>query len=413
MAFKPKRPPEEVFTPRAAIINDRMYINRPRLEQSLEDALKSTKYIVIHGESGNGKTWLYRKVCKGQHVVVQTLNLANAAATGSLAAALEEKLGDLKASIPDSKIDKISAGFRPQGMGIDKEHTKTVKLAKQGAFPLVLETIRKNAGSRRAVLVFDNFEQIVEQRSILRELASIIIASDDEFISSFNVKLLFVGVPGDIKSLISSVSNATTIANRLTEIPEVARMTNDEATELMKKGLESEIGLRLVIDSDEFYRDLCWKSDRIAQHIHEICLKIANEAVRNNGIIDTRSINQAEEDWWVESLSSDWAVIEASMNARETRAGRKNQVIYALGQCEREDFKYSDVEKIIRSEFPKNTRHVTLNVNQAMTSLEQQDSPLIRRTTKGDAYRFVSPKLRMAIRSGLKKTKQETVEKVF
>ncbi|GIX19851.1 MAG: hypothetical protein KatS3mg120_1527 [Erythrobacter sp.] len=54
--------PSEVFTPRAATVNNSMYIPRPKLEERLLDALDSNKYIVIHGESGNGKTWLYKRV---------------------------------------------------------------------------------------------------------------------------------------------------------------------------------------------------------------------------------------------------------------------------------------------------------------------------------------------------------------
>jgi hypothetical protein len=390
-----------------------MYVTRPRLEERLSEALKSTKYIVIHGESGNGKTWLYRKVCKGQRVYAETLNLGAAAARGSLSAAFEEKLGEFGEGAQDTTSTRAGAGLKVSGIGVDGDKITTSKLAQKSSFAALLAAVRRRAGSRKAVLVLDNFEQIVDQPSILRELASVILSADDEYISKMGVKLLLVGVPGDIKSLISNVSNASTIANRLTEIPEVERMTQPEAVDLMKRGLETEIGLKLEIDSDAFYKDMCWKSDRIAQHIHEISLKIANEAVRTNGRIDAGVVERADKNWLEESLSSDWAIIEASMNARETRAGRKNQVIYALGRCDKEDFKYTDIEKLGRSEFPKNTKEVTLNVNQAMTSLEQAENAIVRRTTKGDAYRFVSPKLRMAIRAGLRKTKQETVEKAF
>lgn len=43
--------PYEVFTPRAAHANDTMYVHRPKLEEHLIDAIGSSKYIVIHGES--------------------------------------------------------------------------------------------------------------------------------------------------------------------------------------------------------------------------------------------------------------------------------------------------------------------------------------------------------------------------
>ena len=144
---------------------------------------------------------------------------------------------------------------------------------------------------------------------------------------------------------------------------------------------------------------------------NELCLALANEAIRKGGNINESVIKAAEAAWLEESLSSDWAVIESSMNARETRAGRKNQVLFALGVCDKEDFRYTDVERIVRAEFPRTTRDITLNVNQILTGLEQLPSQLIRRTARGDAYRFVSPKIRIAIRTGLIKTSSETVEK--
>lgn len=80
--FKRRPHPENVFTPRAAEINTRMYIDRPTLETRLSQALRGTKYIVIHGESGNGKTWLYKRVFAKEKIFAQTLNLANVIALG-------------------------------------------------------------------------------------------------------------------------------------------------------------------------------------------------------------------------------------------------------------------------------------------------------------------------------------------
>jgi MoxR-like ATPase len=54
--------PEDVFTPRAATVNQSMYIDRPQLERSIETSLRVKFHLIIHGESGTGKTWLYKKV---------------------------------------------------------------------------------------------------------------------------------------------------------------------------------------------------------------------------------------------------------------------------------------------------------------------------------------------------------------
>jgi hypothetical protein len=78
-----RKSPNEVFTPRSRDINERMYVDRPLLEQRLVDALKGDKYVIVHGESGNGKTWLYKRVLAREGVGFEVVNLANAVFSGS------------------------------------------------------------------------------------------------------------------------------------------------------------------------------------------------------------------------------------------------------------------------------------------------------------------------------------------
>jgi SpoVK/Ycf46/Vps4 family AAA+-type ATPase len=385
--FAPTQAPENVFTPRASEINERMYVKREALEEKLGRALNSTKYFVIHGESGNGKTWLYKKVFREKNVYFQVVNLSTADALGSLSAAFESKIDE-----SDAELDK----------------PKTVS-----ALLRLVQYIREAAGDRKAVLILDNFEQVVDNDNILREIASAIVSADDESVAAANVKVAIVGTPNDIRAMITKLSSAATISNRLTEIPEVARMSEDETVDLIRRGLKDEIGLTISIEEKELYKDLSWKTDRIAQHIHELCLNIAYEAVKNNGVVDEDVVSRAEGHWLDESLSADWAVIDGIMNARETRAGRKNQVIYAIGKCETEDFTSTDIEKIVREEFPGGTADVSLNVVQILAGFSKESSPMIRRTPKNNAYRIVSPKFRMAIRSRLTKNDQERVVKAY
>lgn len=59
--FFSKLKPEEVFTPRSPEVNSEMYIARPDLEKALKNALRSSLHVIIHGESGTGKSWLYKQ----------------------------------------------------------------------------------------------------------------------------------------------------------------------------------------------------------------------------------------------------------------------------------------------------------------------------------------------------------------
>lgn len=123
-------------------------------------------------------------------------------------------------------------------------------------------------------------------------------------------------------------------------------------------------------------------------------------------------MDRAGNNWLTSSVESARSVIENRLNARETKAGRRNQTIYALGISKSEEFRYSDVEEIVRQEFPTTTSNVQLNIAGILSELSAGDNPPIKRVPKGDAYRFVNPKYRMAIRTMLRKTDNETVEKI-
>ncbi|MFP3373596.1 AAA family ATPase, partial [Pseudomonas sp. SIMBA_068] len=61
-----------------------MYVHRPRLELELSRAFKRNSHTLIFGESGNGKSWLYKKVLEDDGITYVTVNCANAARIKSL-----------------------------------------------------------------------------------------------------------------------------------------------------------------------------------------------------------------------------------------------------------------------------------------------------------------------------------------
>jgi len=108
----PKKP-EDVFTPRSANVNDRMYVPRPDLEASLRKALAGTLHILLHGESGSGKSWLYKKVLATDGFQSLVVNLATAANVGSIAKAfsiaVERNEQPRKVGYTEKKAGEISA----------------------------------------------------------------------------------------------------------------------------------------------------------------------------------------------------------------------------------------------------------------------------------------------------------------
>ncbi|WP_271300388.1 AAA family ATPase [Sphingomonas sp. CV7422] len=410
--LKSSNDPNEVFTPRSHDINQRTYVERRGLEHRLLDALGGRKYIIIHGESGNGKTWLFKKVLSQAGLSFQTVNLANANTVGSLEGAFEQKLGEIGHQQLLSKKTEIEGGARPFNVGIAMKETTEYKNWSPSAFSRLLAEISHTNGGKKGVLVLDNFEQVVENEKLVKEVANLIISADEESIAVHNVKVLIVGTPNNIRHMISRVSNAYTISNRLIEIPEVARLEPNEAFAIMAQGFERHLRYTFTVNKNELYKDICWKTDRIAQEIQELCLKIALEARRNSGTISKEVVAAAEEAWAHESLSADLGTIELLMNSRDTKVGRKNQVLYCLGTYKKEDFKYIDIERSVRERFDVEDA-INLNIPQILASFTKTENPLLRRHPSGEGYRFVSPKLKMIIRARFKLDEENRVIKLF
>lgn len=399
-----KRSPETVFTPRAARVNASMYVNRPKFEERLNDLFVGSKYIVIHGESGNGKTWLYKRVFSDAGIHFEVVNLGQVASAGSMSEAFRQKLGEMGHADKTGEDSNTVFGARPFNTGVEQQTKSAYSYPVPNTFSSLVKQVRKRAdGDARAALVLDNFESIIEDEAALAQLAAVVLTADDESVAEHNVQVVLVGVPGNLKEAISKLPNAAPVSNRLAELPEVARLTESEARDLMHRGFKDELELSIEAGfEEELYAEVMWSTDRIAQHIHEVCLAIAQHAVRNDDVISKDVVAAAMAAWIQDSLSADLAVIEPSMNARETKVGRKNQVLFAMGACRDEDFKYSDIELIVRENFE--VKDATLNVSAILSGFAKLKNPIIRRTPKQDAWRFVSPKLKMAIRTKLYRT---------
>jgi hypothetical protein len=101
------------------------------------------------------------------------------------------------------------------------------------------------------------------------------------------------------------------------------------------------------------------------------------------------------------------------MNERETKIGRRNQVLYVLGKIEKRVFSINEVETMLRREFPKSTADTTLAVGQMLGELANGGKPIIKRSAKGSSYEFKDARFAMALRVLLQKDPtRETVSKL-
>lgn len=403
-----KLKPEEVFTPRAAEVNKDMYVSRPTLEKSLQNALRGNLHIVIHGESGTGKSWLYKQNFTDAGVSFMVANLANASRLGSIAAELKNLIDRegkaSKTSYEEEKSAEVGAGFATGGLS----HTGQYEIGQMEPFEACLAHLRNNAGKKPAVLVFDNLEAAFTE-PLLKELADLIILCDDERYAKYKTKILIVGVPAGVKEYYYKTPHHATVANRLYELPEVARLSQSECTLLVNRGFVERLKYK-VEDHTILSRHVAWITDRIPQMVHEYCLEAAFIGEEQRTLVGTQ-LSSADDAWMSKSLYHAYAVAEEHMNERDTKAGRRNQTLYALSLVEGEQFKAPEIETLIRREFPASTQDTTLNVAQTLSQLASTERPIIRRSPKGDAYTYADPRYRMVLRSMLRKTSDERVEK--
>jgi len=391
--------PEDVFTPRSASVNPRTYVSRPDLERALMLALRLPKHVVIHGESGSGKTWLYKKVLADIGYHLEVANMGLCAGSGTIAEVL--RAGICREVTTSSGHVRTVDGGIP---GIAKAGVSQTDTKQQfhDAFYEALAAVRGRARERNACLIFDNLEQVVQKKDLVRELAGYLLLLDDQRYADHEVKILLVGTSAEIRSLISQIKTSAPVANRISEIPEVARLSQDQAREFSENGLFGLLGCELAVASDEYKTKIvsriAYFSDRIPLHIQEVCFYLACAAEENSWVVSDALLTEAVKEWLKSSLVADVSRVQSNLNSIVTKIGRRNQVIYCLGQLTKYDFTVADVEAALKRQFPDSSSGVALNVPQILSDLASSGHPIIRRNPNSTSYRFIDPKYRIVIR---------------
>jgi hypothetical protein len=142
----------------------------------------------------------------------------------------------------------------------------------------------------------------------------------------------------------------------------------------------------------------------IAQRMHEYCEILAYNIEDSEWKFDDGLIKNADQKYLNSRLKQAYAVVDASMNERKTKAGRRNQVIYALSKTQNTEFDPTEIESIVRREFPESTAGVKLAVGQILAELASGTGSLLKRNSKGANYRFSDPRYLMCMRVVLRKS---------
>jgi len=416
--------PNEVFTPRRSEVNKEMYIDRSILEEELIDALYGTNHILIHGESGTGKSWLYKHTFFDQGVPYLVANLSNASRLAGLDLELEN-LAKQKQNQKEQKVsyeEEKSAGLSV-GVGSGKlVHKAKYEISKKEPFEECLNILFQQAKGTTSCLVFDNFEQILDQPDIVRDVANCIVLLDDERYSKYNVKIVIVGVPNGVERYFSSQPNVSTIINRITEISEVTGLNYSESTRLPVKGFKELLGYSCG-DYRELSNRISFVTNRIPQQLHELCYAIAMHLERHGDKhISLPHIVNGTTKWFKQSLSGSFSTINSILDFDESTTDI-TRVLYAIGRCGDEVINPSYVLSELRKNFPVYTDELMdknrgldledlIDVESILQDISSVENPIIRVSANKKTYRFVRPQYRMCLRLMLELDHSELVRVV-
>jgi hypothetical protein len=406
--------PNDVFTPRNPQVNESMYVERPDLEKALRSGVNGSLHVLIHGESGSGKSWLYKRVLTKMDAKFVVANLANASRLGSITTELQNVVDRAGGPVKEGYSEAKKAGFAFGPVG-GLEHTNDFKIPQKEPLEKCLAFLRDAAGKHACCLVLDNLEAVFDSPKVMEELGNIIILLDDERYADYKVKLLIVGVPAGVREYFVRAPNRSTVANRIQEISEVSRLSAEQTRTLVDQGFITQLNYKIdasLLPTLEHH--VFWVTNGVPQRVHEYCLQLAELGLEAGRTITGEMLDEADRLWLESGLAECYAAIESAMNEKETKVGRRNQTLYALALVQKDQIRVSDVDEIVRNEFPKSTSETPrIDISGMLSFLASTDHPLIKRTPKGDSYLFVDPRFKMCLRAMLRKdAERETVDKL-
>lgn len=399
--------PRDVFTPRAAGVNDQMYVERPHLQERLQRAVNGSQHIALFGDSGAGKTWLYQRYLKREGIPYRVVDLSVAMEHGmdhAFRDALTDGYGWAKAGRGETRTGGAKA--------VLEAHKK---VEEQYTFHDVspfdkLVTELSGGSSKPKFIVFDNLEQASSDPDIISSLARLIIRLDNPRFALSGVRFLLVGVVSDMRQLIAHHDQAGTVVNRLSEIPEVENLSYQEASDLVLRGfgkLKTEI-----YSKTDLVNTVCHFTFRNPQQIHAICYQIACEAEKNDWLIEREQIERGFECWVEETLSQHKAIVEPRLNKKVTRVQRRNQVLFSISMSEVDDFSAQEVEQFVKHYFPPKDPQAALGCFQILSGLADGENPVLVHIPTTGHFRFAHPKIRLAIRALLCKSEDGEIQKL-
>lgn len=409
--FKAILEPNKVFNPRGEY-NPEMYVKRPVYEEEFESALESDMCLLIHGQSGTGKTWLTRRMLEKKSIYYKVVNLASASNGNSIYSCFKSIMSREKWQIRTTHSEKMAAEFKVPVAGAQLETTNifehSIDYFMEFLKFMSYRAINKN---QKRYIVFENMEAILNSEQMIKELANFITLIDDEEVAKFRTKFIIIGATKDIHEYFRKVLNVNTIDNRLFELSDVSTLTVPQTQELILRGFNK---LELSFENEEVKKACVKEYIRITagipQRVHELCLIFAQIARKCGKDIGEQEIEDGKRKWIRTSLNKNYAYISRLLNMENNADSLKNKVLYCVAQMDVLYFTGEKMEQEILQEFPEYAKDKKLRTTKILNELCKCDPPLLSKTEDlfGE-YSFIDFKCALCLRAILAKEG----EKVF
>lgn len=395
--FTNRKAINEVFTPRSSEINESMYVHRSEFEKSLANCFNKNINTLIFGESGNGKSWLYKKVLHAAKIPYVVANCANAARLKSLTKEICSVIIGQGRSVQKGYDEEMSAkvsAIVAEGQLVNK---KQFDLSEDEPLLDAFKFFSETQGKRKKIIVLDNLESIFGNEDLMAELANIIILLDDQRYAYFDVNFLIVGVPNGVLDYFGQTEHLESVGNRIEEIEKVGSLTEKQTTQIIKEGFR-QLAIKIVNESDLILvtTHIYNVTLGVAQKVHEYCEVLSREIEENRWVFAPSMLNAADTKWLKQGLRKSYSVIDSHLNSRYTTVARKNQVIYVIGRISRHMFDSNAVDVLIRNNFPTDVSN--MGIGEILSDLASKNPPLLKKNQKTNEYSVIDPRSIMCIR---------------
>jgi hypothetical protein len=402
--------PEKVFNPRGEY-DPSMYISRPTHERQFKNALRNDMCILVHGQSGTGKTWLTRRVLIEEGYYFKPVNLASAAISKSIHSSFKNIMArerwQIRTKYTETKRANVKIPIADGGLSHTSEYTHDVDYFLEF---LKFMQHRAREKDKKRYIVFENFESIVNNEELLKELTNLIILIDDDEVLKYNTKIIIVAATSDVQKYFKTVANINTVDNRIMELPEIRTLTTNQSFELVERGFNNlDIRFNDISIKEHYKKNIAWITGGVPQRLHEFCLELSLLCKDNDWTAKSSFISTATKIWLSTSMNKNYASISKIFSFNELSISRKNQVLYCLGLKEKERFTAGEILQDMCHEFPSTTNGKKINITNILNTLCSTDPVILYKNEDNKEYSFADNKYTLCLRSMLLKKENDFV----